>query len=76
MDYYKTQSIYTKKYAFIEAEKRRLSTPHWSYVSKLLSDYKSLGQIGSGYQSSTGKTLNGIYQKNIKAVKLGMPVRN
>jgi retron-type reverse transcriptase len=74
MDYYKAQNIYTKKYAFIEAEKRRLSTPHWSYVSKLLSDYKSLGQ--SGYQSSTGKTLNGIYQKNIKAVKLGMPVRN
>lgn len=73
MDYYKAQSAYQKKYVFIEAEKRRLSTTPWIVVTNLLDYYKNLGL--EGYESPTGKTLFGIYKKNLESVK-GRIIRN
>jgi retron-type reverse transcriptase len=66
-DYYEAQSNNQKNYTFIESEKLRLSTPRWEYVTNLLEDFKKEGYENT---STTGKVLQGIFEKN-KSMVLG-----
>jgi retron-type reverse transcriptase len=74
IDYYKAQAKNMKMYNFMEEEKLRLSTPKWEIITELLEKYKSLGE--DGWESSMGKTLLGLYNKNKEAALNNTPVKN
>jgi len=69
LDYYKAQSANQKNYVHIEKEKLRLSTPRWTKVTDLITNYKLLGYTE---KSSSGRAFLGIYKKN-KTIALGAP---
>jgi hypothetical protein len=61
--YYRAQGINMKEYAFIEREKRRLSTPKWDVVTDLIKTYKTLATTK---YSKTAAILEGLYKKKRK----------
>ena len=59
--YYRAQFQNWKDIGFIEAEKKRLGTPRWGHVTKILNGFK---QSGFREQSVSAKILTKIFQKN------------
>lgn len=66
--YYQAQAKNMKAYEFLMKEKRRLNTPKWSTVTKIIDLYKNQGL--TGWTSRSGKILTGIYNKNKEAAIL------
>jgi nicotine oxidoreductase len=71
--YYKAQSKNIKQYEHIENEKKRRSTKKWDFVTGILNKFKEAGYTGP--RSTAGKTLQGIYQKNVAYAKNSLPFR-
>ncbi len=71
--YYRSSSKNMKEYVKIEKEKRRRATKRWSFVSRVLDQYKASGHDGP--RSSAAKALRGIYNNNIAYAKGTKPFR-
>jgi hypothetical protein len=71
--YYIAQGKNLKQYTYLEAEKGRLATKRLESVSKILDYYRQLGLDGD-QKSTTGKILNGIYNKHVCYAKGQKPL--
>lgn len=68
--YYIAQSKNIKDSNYILGEKKKLGTPQWYYVTKILESFK---RHGFYYKSTTAKILDNIYRKNCAMAKGEIP---
>lgn len=68
--YYNAQSKNVKDTNYILGEKKRLGTPRWYFVTRVLSD---LRRKGFYYKSTTANILDKIYKKNCAMAKGEIP---
>lgn len=73
VDYYKAHDKNIRMYEYIEKEKLRLSTPKTVLITDIIQKWKDLGE---NYESTAGKILLGIYEKNKNASISKTKIRN
>lgn len=67
VEYYQAAARNMTQYAYIEEEKRRLSTPHKDKITQILEFYRNAGI--NNYENPLAKRLIGLYKKKLRSGK-------